>query len=54
MYSVASADWATGHSLVREGAYPSVEMQSVYSVASADWATGHSLVREGAYPSVEM
>ena len=27
-----------GHSLLRGGSYPSVEMQSVYSTAPADWA----------------
>ena len=41
MYSLAQADWATGHVLGES--YSCAEIQSVYSAATADWATGHVL-----------
>ena len=42
VYSTASADWATEHSL-GGGSYPSVEMQSVYATAPDDWAFFYSV-----------
>ena len=41
MHSIASDEWATGHSVGEP--YPSTEMQSVYSAAPDEWDTGHSL-----------
>ena len=49
-YSIAPADWTTGHSFVES--YPTAEMQSVYSTATADWTIGQSFLES--YPSIEM